>query len=113
MDAVTRPAVHRRAAGQPCRSPWLLLLAVAALVPTVTSAAWQDQVYADAQVLIVPAQVPDELDAGVGFTCALVAGDMWCWGEGGDGQLGVGSTADAGVPVSAGNGVTAMVGGHG
>lgn len=85
-----------------------VLMAVSALVPTVTSAAWQDQVYADAEVLVLPAQVPTELDAGAGFTCALVAGDMWCWGEGGDGQLGVGSTADALVPVSAGRGITPM-----
>ncbi|KQY24410.1 hypothetical protein ASD16_02380 [Cellulomonas sp. Root485] len=107
MGAVTRPAfIGSRWAALSVAV--VLLLTVAALVPTVTSAAWQDQVYADAQVLIVPAQVPDELDAGAGFTCALVAGDMWCWGEGGDGQLGVGSTVDADVPVSAGDGVTAM-----
>ena len=109
MDTVTRATVVRRRVAALSVAVVGGLLAVAALVPTATSSAWQDRVYADADVLILPNLVPNELDAGVGFTCALVVGDMWCWGEGGDGQLGVGTTADAGVPVSAGNGVTAMV----
>ncbi|MDQ0373032.1 RCC1 domain-containing protein [Cellulomonas humilata] len=109
MDTVTRATVVRRRVAALSVAVLGGLLAVAALVPTATSSAWQDRVYADADVLILPNLVPNELDAGVGFTCALVVGDMWCWGEGGDGQLGVGTTADAGVPVSAGNGVTAMV----
>jgi alpha-tubulin suppressor-like RCC1 family protein len=87
------------------------LLALGALAPAGTSAAWQDTVYFSTDVEIVPSLIPAELDAGAGFTCALVGGDMWCWGEGGSGQLGVGSTADADVPVSAS--ATSMVVGTG
>lgn len=75
-------------------------LAVAAVVPAATSAAWQDPAYFATDVTILPSLVPTELDAGDGFTCALVGGDLWCWGAGGNGQLGVGSTSDADVPVS-------------
>jgi alpha-tubulin suppressor-like RCC1 family protein len=87
------------------------LLAFGALAPAGTSAAWQDTVYFATDVEILPSLIPAELDAGAGFTCALVGGDMWCWGEGGSGQLGVGSTADADVPVSAS--ATSMVVGTG
>jgi hypothetical protein len=86
-------------------------LAVGALVPTTTSAAWQDPVYFSTDVRILPSLVPTELDGGQGFTCALVGGDMWCWGEGSDGQLGVGVNADSTVPVS--TSTTAMVVGTG
>lgn len=35
-----------------------------------------------------------------GHSCAAAAdGTVWCWGAGGDGQLGNGSRADSGVPV--------------
>ena len=84
-----------------------ILLAFGALVPAATSAAWQDPVYYSADVKIVPSLVPTELDAGDGFTCALVGGDLWCWGKGTSGQLGVGNNDDSGVPVSAS--ATAMV----
>lgn len=109
MDTVTRPARVRRRWAALSVAVVGALLAVAALVPSGTSAAWQDEVYAAADVLVLPGVVPDEIDAGVGFTCALVSGDMWCWGEGSDGQLGVGSNVDADVPVSAAPAATAMV----
>lgn len=109
MDTVTRPARIRRRWAVLSVAVVGALLAVAALVPSGTSAAWQDEVYAAADVLVLPGVVPDEIDAGVGFTCALVSGDMWCWGEGSDGQLGVGSNVDADVPVSAAPAATAMV----
>jgi alpha-tubulin suppressor-like RCC1 family protein len=78
-----------------------MLLAVAALLPASTSAAWQDEVFFSADVTILPSLVPTELDAGAGFTCALIGGDMWCWGEGSAGELGIGANVDADVPVSA------------
>src|SRR6478735_8320465 len=76
------------------------LLALGALAPAGTSAAWQDAVYFSTDVKIVPSLVPTELDAGYGFTCALVGGDMWCWGKGTSGQLGVGNNDDSSIPVS-------------
>jgi alpha-tubulin suppressor-like RCC1 family protein len=38
---------------------------------------------------------PTEGDA----TCALVAGEVWCWGNGHHGRLGTGATASASVPM--------------
>jgi alpha-tubulin suppressor-like RCC1 family protein len=40
------------------------------------------------------------ISAGNRFTCAVVGfGDVWCWGEGGAGQLGNGAQNDSAVPV--------------
>lgn len=89
------------------------LLTVASLAPATTSAAWQDEVYLSGDVLVLSSATLDQVDAGAGFTCALVSGDMWCWGEGSAGQLGVGSNADSGIPVSAPPATTAMVEGTG
>ena len=39
------------------------------------------------------------LALGVSHTCALAAGQVYCWGYGGQGQLGGGSRADAAAPT--------------
>jgi alpha-tubulin suppressor-like RCC1 family protein len=41
-----------------------------------------------------------QIEAGGRHTCALLTdGSVWCWGKGGNGELGNGSTSDSSVPV--------------
>ena len=40
----------------------------------------------------------DQLVAGGRHTCARTSTGVWCWGRGGDGQLGYGGTADQYIP---------------
>ncbi len=39
------------------------------------------------------------ISAGLEFTCAVVAGTVWCWGAGADGRLRPGSAANSGTPL--------------
>ena len=50
------------------------------------------------------------ITAGTVHTCAIVNVAAWCWGEGGEGQLGTGADDDSRVPVqsSLNTGVTAI-----
>lgn len=49
---------------------------------------------------------------GSNHTCALgVSGDVWCWGDGGHGQLGYGNTLDIGFDDPAGSGGVVDIGG--
>jgi alpha-tubulin suppressor-like RCC1 family protein len=50
------------------------------------------------QVMGLPGEV-EALAAGDYHACALVNGDVWCWGSNAFGGLGDGSTADSPVPV--------------
>jgi len=51
------------------------------------------------QVTGLPANAT-QVEAGGRHTCALlVDGTVWCWGKGGNGELGNGSTSDSSVPV--------------
>jgi len=55
--------------------------------------------FSPAQVTGVPGPVT-AVAAGRDHTCAIGAGGrLWCWGDGGRGQLGRGSTAGSGLPV--------------
>lgn len=36
---------------------------------------------------------------GTGFVCGIIAGDVWCWGENGRGELGRGELGTPGVPA--------------
>ncbi|WP_435737197.1 hypothetical protein V5D56_00950 [Cellulosimicrobium sp. PMB13] len=102
-----------RAAGnrvaRPALRPLLAALAVVAAVLVVgllgpvvrpTSAAWTDPVHARATVVVDATVAPEMIAAGQGFTCAVVRGDGWCWGEGGSGQLGDGTATTSDVPVA-------------
>lgn len=101
---------------RPALRPLLGALAVVATVLLVallspgtvrpTSAAWTDPVHARASVVVDAATAPQMLSAGQGFTCALVQGSGWCWGEGGSGQLGDGTSASSAVPVAVAAGAT-------
>lgn len=42
---------------------------------------------------------PQAISAGWHHTCAVVAGDVWCWGRNDDGQLGDGTSSPAASPV--------------
>jgi alpha-tubulin suppressor-like RCC1 family protein len=51
------------------------------------------------QIINLPSGVVD-LSAGAVHTCVLTTlGEVWCWGEGGKGQLGYSSTTDTDTPV--------------
>lgn len=59
---------------------------------------------ADSTVPVTAAALADlqmiQVDAGGAHTCAVdLDGDLYCWGENGDGQLGINSTVDSAVPV--------------
>lgn len=47
----------------------------------------------------LPAMPVDALSAGGGHACALIAGEVWCWGYNQFGQLGNGGETDRAVPV--------------
>lgn len=50
-------------------------------------------------VVGLPAGTVDDLSVGELHACAVVAGAVWCWGAGTDGELGDGRKADSLVPV--------------
>jgi alpha-tubulin suppressor-like RCC1 family protein len=41
-----------------------------------------------------------DLSAGADFACAITQGEVYCWGENGRGQLGIGNTVDQSLPIS-------------
>lgn len=47
----------------------------------------------------LPAMTIDALSTGGGHACALIAGEVWCWGYNQFGQLGNGGDTDRAVPV--------------
>ena len=49
--------------------------------------------------VVVPGQSWASVKAGLSHTCALsLDGDIWCWGDNGDGQLGIGSNTQQTIP---------------
>jgi alpha-tubulin suppressor-like RCC1 family protein/uncharacterized RDD family membrane protein YckC len=54
------------------------------------------------------------LAGGYSHTCAVVGGEVWCWGDNSDGQLGDGTTTDSRRPVKVPGltGVTAVAAGN-
>lgn len=96
---LTRPALRPLLAAL---AALVAVLAVGLLGPAArpTSAAWTDPVHARATVVVDAAVAPEMIAAGQGFTCALVEGAGWCWGQGGSGQLGDGTSTSSAVPVA-------------
>ncbi len=48
---------------------------------------------------VTPEQARGTLSVGVGFACTIRDGDVWCWGEGRAGQLGIAEPEFAAEPV--------------
>jgi alpha-tubulin suppressor-like RCC1 family protein len=90
-----------------------VLLVLAAVWPAGaarTSALWQDDVWARAQVhAVIPSHSLSYVRAGAQFACGLLDGEIWCWGSNANGRLGTGSTspASSNVPLGPVNGALA------
>lgn len=96
----SRPTRRRLRPGTRAVSALALLLAAAVSLwftepPRPTAAAWTDTVYGQGVVAIASAGVATDVVTGVGFSCALVSGQVWCTGDNSVGQLGTGDTTSS------------------
>ena len=48
---------------------------------------------------LAPTRDFDQISAGLAHTCAILGGELYCWGQNTNGQLGTGDTADANRPT--------------
>ena len=102
VDAVTGTSAIRRRWAALSVAAAGALLAVAALVPTATSSAWQDQVYSEADVLVVPGPGPRPRSTrATGSPARSSPATCGAGATAATGQLGVGSNRRSTVPVSA------------